>query len=824
MPESHSRKRRRKRSSRGRIREEQIAYRGAQFYRAQLKLLLIPAFVILVILAGGGMPLWAQAAVLIVGGIFGLRRPPSTSPDRNFDWAVIGFLVSACLALLPGFILGHPNWWSSAKELGIELPFTYTAQPLKTLEGLLLLLGCTLWGYLIWSWRVEGDDYRRVLWFLSHTISLLALAVSIGTYYGKTYPLAETSDVFSFFQNRNQTATVLVMGGLISFALAMQGMRKARLNGVFGLINTLIIFTGLAFCESRAGILLFTLGCVIWFFFRLRVSRVNLFFKVGVPIFIICLSLLFIFGQRTLERFNFWSQSSPSQMVDLRLGVYHDAALMAAKHPIGGVGLGNFSGVFPQYRDNSAVFQSIIHAESDWVWVLSEMGIFGLFFLLAGVLFLLSRYIPFGEDRTAPFRAAAAVAFIVFLAHSLVDVPGHRLGTVMLAMVIYRLSAPDRTRQKLPVFGPTWWRIVAAISLLGGIVWLLASTLELPIQSRVARDLVMEESIRQAEAKRPDADALIEKVDDAMAFDTLWWWLYSVRADTRLQQRDDKAALDDFRRARFLEKTSSEVSFFEGSAWLNYSFPQAYAAWRDALNRYDPNKKDLYRKMVEKSVGYPLFQDRLADLTRFDKDFRHYYLMRCPLETFKAGIEIDVMESPVLYGYSDEQKADILERWAREGNALKLLDHLKAHPDVVEDDWFFRAIAYAQNEDYELAVDTIAQRVKPLKIPVANQYAEVSLEEHRRMFISTPTDILRGSELLRRQIAADEIADALRTAEMMFRQENIPPYVYYWKGELHRKLGEYKDAWDVWYAYYKMTQDYDEDVFSRYDISTVGDK
>ncbi len=823
MPDSHHRKRRRKRSSRGRIREEQITYRGAQFYRAQLRLMLIPCFVVLVILAGGGMPVWAQAVVLIVGGLTGLLKPPRSSPDRNFDWAVIGLLVAGCLAFLPGFILGHPNWWGSAKELGIDLPFTYTPQPLKTLEGMLLLLGGTLWAYLIWQWRIEGEDYRRVLWFLSCMIGLMALAVSIGTYYGMTYPLAETSDVFSFFQNRNQMATVLVMGGLISFALAMQGMRKARLAGILALMNTLVIFVGLVFCESRAGILLFTFGCVLWFFFRLRVSRVNLFFKVGVPIFIICLALLSIFGQRVLERFKLWNTNSPAEMIDLRLGVYHDASLMASKHAIGGVGLGNFSGVFPQFRDDSAVFQSIIHAESDWVWVLAEMGIFGLFFLLAGVLFLLARYVPFGEDRTAPFRAAAAVAFIVFLVHTLFDVSGHRFGTVLLAMLAYRLSAPERKRQKLPVFGPKWWRPVGLITFLGGATWLAAALLELPIQSRVARDLIVAEATRQAEAKRPDPEVMLEKIDDAIAFDTLWWWLYSVRADAHLMQRDDKSALDDFRRARFLEKTSSEVSFFEGTAWLNYSFPHAYSAWRDALNRQDPNKQDLYRKMMEKSVPYPLFQERLADLTRFDKEFRHYFLARCNTDTFKKAVEIDVMESPTLEGYTEDQKFDILERWAREGNAKALIQHLDKHPQTIEDDWFFRAIAYAQNEEYALAVETLSPRIKPLPIPVANQYASVSLEEHRRMFISTPTDVLRGSELLRRQINADKIQEALRTTEMMLRQEAIPPYVYYWKGELHRRLGEDKNAWDVWSQYYKMTQDYGDEVFAKYQISDFTD-
>lgn len=809
MPESQPSQRHRKRRSRGRVKEERLSYRGATLYRRHLRVVVLPAFIFLVIIAGGGMPLWAQAGVLIVGGIWGLRNPPKASPDRNFDWAVIGLLFAACLALLPAFLTGgRPAWWNNAVDLGIMLPFTTTPQPFQAIEGLVMLLGGLLWFYLIWHWKLEGEDHRRMLWFFSHGVMFLALAVAIGTYHEVTYPLGKGASVFSFFDNRNQMATVLVMGGLVSFALAMQGMRKARMKGIWGLLNTLVIFTGLAFCESRAGIILFCLGCLLWFVFRLRVSKVNMMFKVGVPIFIMCLTLLFIFGQRTLERFSLWTEQDVQGIVELRVGIYQDTLDMASKHALTGVGLGSYDAVFPQFRDHSAVFQSIIHPESDWMWVLSETGVLGVFFMTAGMLFLLARLFPFGVDRTAPFRAAAAVAFFIFLIHSLFDVPGHRLGTLLVAMMLYRLAAPYRTRQKLPVFGPRWWRVVAVISLAGGVVWMAASLFNLPLQTDVIGRQAKEAIAREAEEQTREADRLLRLLDRAIANEPLNWWFYSTRANVRLGlKRDNKGALDDFRRARFLEKTDSEVSFFEGHSWLNYSNQRAFAAWRDAINRKDPNKEDLYRKMLETALPYPRFQKDLKQLTRFDPDFRFYYLMQANAADFGEEIETDVIASPKLAGFSEVQKAALLEKWAEKGDPLALLDHFNDYPGIIDNEWFYRAIAYANNEDYDIAVQAISTRIVPMKIPLFRQYVGVTEEEHQRLFNSTPDDILRGSALLDMQMRNGDFNSAIRTAETMMKQKEVPPYVYYWKGELHRKLGESMAAWEAWQQYYKMTHD-----------------
>ncbi len=802
MPRSVIKERRR--SSRGRIREERWSYRLGHFYRTQGWMLVVPAWLFLVILAGGGTPLWAQALILIVGGVVAWRVPPYSTPGRGFDWAVVALVLTACLALLPGSWLGHPSWWENAVNLGIPLPKTVAASPYRVLEGLLLLLGGILWFYLIWQWKPQGVECRRVLWFFSTGVALLALAVAIGTYYGMTYPLGRGARVFSFFDNRNQMATVLAMGGVVSFALAMQAMRKGRYKGVWHLITTLVIFVGLAFCQSRAGILLFGVGCCLWFIVRLRVTKVNLMFKVGAPIFILCLSLLVIFGRATLKRFSLWQAEGPGQLTEMRVGVYQDTGKMAWDSPVAGVGLGNFAGVFPQYQDKAQVFQSIIHPESDWMWVLSETGFTGLLALLAILFFLIKRLFPFGADRSSPFRAAAAVAVVVFLLHSLIDVPGHRFGTFLVAAMLYRLAAPRQDQPKQPLLGRWGWRIVATVCLLGGLFWLATALFDLPVHSRItkrkARDIIAQE----AELRTRDAQAMLGALDEAIAFDPLWWWYYSVRASTRLNlQRDNQGALEDFRRARFLEKTSSEVSFYEGKVWAKYSTPYAIAAWRDAINRQDPNRQDLFRKILEASPRAESFRRELSMLTRFDNDFRYRYLMSLQPPDFKREIQTDILTYPQLDNFSEQQRQDILERWALRGDRQALVQHLDANPGIVPNEWFYRAIAEAREGNYQQAVESFAPYLPPPQTPRPRQFLGTTREEHQSVFSNTPSDVVRGLILLDMQIKEGDYFAALRTANVMTEQKQIPPAVYYWMGEAHRKLGHYKDAWDAWYEYQK---------------------
>ena len=89
-----------------------------------------------------------------------------------------------------------------------------------------------------------------------------------------------------------------------------------------------------------------------------------------------------------------------------------------------GVGLGNFSFVFPQYRDASASSSQIIHPESDWFWLGAELGLPGVCLAAIGMLGIWRGCWTMESRRERRYRILIFAALFVFVIHSFVDVPG----------------------------------------------------------------------------------------------------------------------------------------------------------------------------------------------------------------------------------------------------------------------------------------------------------------------------------------------------------------------------------------------------------------
>ena len=111
------------------------------------------------------------------------------------------------------------------------------------------------------------------------------------------------------------------------------------------------------------------------------------------------------------------------------LAIFHDAFQLIRASPWCGIGLGNFEPVFAMFRDASLTGSRTIHPESDWFWLWVEMG-WPAVLLVIGVVILVWRVFPLVEGTNQCFRLAALMAVVLFVLHGVVDVCGHRIGTV----------------------------------------------------------------------------------------------------------------------------------------------------------------------------------------------------------------------------------------------------------------------------------------------------------------------------------------------------------------------------------------------------------
>src|SRR5207248_1556900 len=140
-----------------------------------------------------------------------------------------------------------------------------------------------------------------------------------------------------------------------------------------------------------------------------------------------------------------------------------------------GIGLGNFHAVFGMFRKESVAELTVLHPESDWLWLTSEAGWPTTALLLVAVGLLLIPVFPLQEGTNQRFRLAALVAALVFAGHGLVDVSGHRVGTAYTALFLFGLALYRPLRLKESAAMSLFFRIAGAALLVFGLIWIVTA-------------------------------------------------------------------------------------------------------------------------------------------------------------------------------------------------------------------------------------------------------------------------------------------------------------------------------------------------------------
>ena len=184
---------------------------------------------------------------------------------------------------------------------------TRSSQPWLTLQGCgLLVLGLS-WGLYLLTLPWEREDRIRAAEGLVFGISLLALTASLAFLLRFHVPGWDQEENRGWFPNRNQTADVLALCGIVNYALIFDRFRKGKRVAYLLLLALVPIVTLLVISLSRAGILLFFGGLVAFHLWPRGGARrggasikwVALSVALGLGL----LALFLTWGGQTLQRF-----------------------------------------------------------------------------------------------------------------------------------------------------------------------------------------------------------------------------------------------------------------------------------------------------------------------------------------------------------------------------------------------------------------------------------------------------------------------------------------------------------------------------------------
>ena len=758
----------------------------------------LPIILTVIVFFGGGTPIWVQGFVFFGLGICLLLRPPERALGRSLDWALAGMLLVSLLALMPASMLPYGAWRNEAIDVyGLDLGWMLASEPQKVLEQFVFMLGVFAWFYFLMSFPLTHSSRIKVLNAYLACMLVLALGMLIGNALHCKYFFAPSSTVFSYFPNRNQTSTTFCMAAITAFGLSMYGFRYKRLRrALLSFFALIFLFVALLLSISRGGILLFFVGCIAIFVYKPLKRKWRFFFCLVLPILILIVSFAFLNQGPLMQRF----ESLIKDKGDYRLDVYADTMDLILDQPLSGVGQGNFSAVFPQYENKAAIDQRLIHPESDWFWFVAEVGLGGFLLLILVFVFLVRAVFPFARGREEALRIIPAAAFTAFLFHSMFDVPAHRLGTVFIAVFLLRLAC--REDAWMPCFYPkSVFRCVGILLMGFGATWVIASCGAYRLHSET--QFKHDDAIVIKSTHDQDLDALNESLERLITCRPLDWWPYFERGRARLiYNHDIPAAEEDFLRARFLQPTAQELTYYEGLLWLPYSPSRAYDAWSDALSRKARNPGGLYENMRREGSQFPNFKTYLRKLTLQDSAFRFYYLMHSESYVFNTEMNWQVKNEPTFPGFSEQQVFASLSRWSQVGEPKYVLDYFSEHPHILEQVPCLEAYVLAREDNFEEASKHLLSYLDVPSFPRVPEKRDLATIQ--RSFVKNPDNIWDGTALLQYYLKVGDKEKALEIVQKLSLAEHIPSYVLYWKARLSTEFGDYTSAWSMWEAYLNL--------------------
>ncbi len=707
------------------------------------------------------------------------------------------FMALALAAFLPANWGGMPEWRRHLTvDLNVPLGNFRTAQPWLTVQWCGLLFFGLLWTAYLLAQDWNNAQKSKILRLLVAGAILLAAAAVASYLTGYRVPGWNQEENRGWFPNRNQSADVLAVTGIVAYALAIRALQRGyRIAAAFWLIGLATIGTALVICLSRAGILMFFAGIGFWqlaAFFRPNKLKT---IATGGTIVLLMLSFFLLFGNSTVNRFLNVSSSFGDDSMDFRIPVQEDALKLSLQTPALGVGLGNFEPVFTLMRQLSADQNRTLHPESDWLWLAVEMGWLAPLLVLAGLKWWTGECLPFAIKQGESIRRAAMVATLMFIAHGFVDVSGHRPGSAFVGLLMASLALAPRYPGIVGVWIAPLFRGLAVILGLIALWWMASIYADWGPPTTATLDRLEARIIENATAGR--LATVSEAANAALEISPLNWTYYLRRASAEAFRNGGKQdAVNDFAIGRALEPNSIDVCLYEGQVWLGAEEPQlCLEAWHEALRRAGPKRIQIYSTLLHLSENDPEVHRGLEDVTSNDPDYLITFLDFATPGEAKSELDGLLIRDPSLASLSFDQQKKLFAAWNGHGDRDALTDLLLAHSELQAVGWKYLAAHFAAKQDFELAVVTsfrflpqdTTQNLSP------DQLAAIQSSN----FDSHPDDPVEGIKLCQAQIQEDNLDGALETISKLERLKDSPHSIFYLKARVYAKKQSWEQAWNA---------------------------
>ncbi len=759
------------------------------------------AITLTAIALGGSVDLAAQTLLAAAAGVLMLIAPPR-GPVLRVPLVLAGlFLLIALAAFLPVSSI-HATPWRHYLAVEAHIPplAMRTPQPWLTAQACGLLVVGLAWALYLFQLPWDKDGRLRVAMGLVFGVAILATLAAAAFVIGFHVPGWNQEQNRGWFPNRNQTADVLAVVGIVNYALVLDRLRRGRRSGYFLLLALAPIVTELVISYSRAGILLFFGGLLLWQLWprpgkdrggslKVRVLSVALGF--------VLLAVFLAWGGETLMRFENGGLGAVADFSDFRGAIQEDALRLSFQSPLLGVGLGNFEPIFAFSQVDSINGNRAIHPESDWLWMACEMGWIAPLILLAALGWWGRRCLPLQAKPGESMRCAFIIGTFAFLVHGIFDVGGHRLGSLGVGLLVASLALAPGREMRSSRWTPLVFRALGALVLLVALGWFcsLRGMAFPPTTATLAR--------LKAQLTAPDTTPA--QIGDAaragLRIAPLDWNFYFIRGSVEAGQRDGiNQALADFATARALNPYWVALTMNEGQVWMTADQPDlCLDTWRDGLRRAGPEAAEEFRQMVDMAPQHSIEREGLAELAFNRLDFLLMLLPTAPAAEADALLTHLLQKNPHLDGLTQIQREKLFAAWWTQGDQVRLIEVLNAHPEWTAETWLYQAKFAARENNFQQACEIATQWVHPPLTPSSS--SDRPLSELEKDFKTNPDTLTSGLILYFAQMKEGRTDDALATLGTLTDLPKHPAYLDYLQAQLEAAKQDWVASWRAWLHY-----------------------
>ena len=766
---------------------------------------------VLAVFLGGATSKWAEGIIVAFFGAFLVFQPPRRSLGWKINATFLAFALCALVSFLPQTWFFTPDWRTAlTNDFGIALPATVTPQPWLTAGGFASLVAGLCWLYRVSAQELELRVARfQLQLFASGIVAIAALSILLYVTH-HSIPSWNNPRNFGPFLNRNQTADLFGVTSVLILASAQDDIRHGRKRWILWAIALSIVITAICLNFSRAGIVILVAASAIWIAtVALRLDaptragaacRISL----AVSFLLLLVSALLVAGGETVARFHLEKFAGTDISSDFRWSIFRDTWQLIRSSPWVGVGLGNFESIFAIFRDASRGTARSLHPESDWLWVWSELGWVAVPLILLGAVLLVWRVAPLQVGTNQRFRLAALIGALMFALHGLVDVSGHRVGTAYSAMFLLGLSLHRPTQLQMSKTISWIFRILGVAFLVIGLSWTIAwrSMAMLPGAVGVGNA----KQLAVVASRGHNFGEAINLTNRALDWAPLDWELYYLRATAEIGQREPaQKALDDFRRARFLEPNSESVPLQEGFVWLRVRPDLALVAWREALRRAGPERKDVFRTiMFTAKLRDPAARQIIRQLAFSEHDLALVYFAQLNAEEFRPAFSKFFDADPDLVAMKPEEKRELFQLWDSRGDINVLIAAVNKHPDWLQFTWRTVAKYRGSSGDFRGACELMQKFDSNVVFPPEERGQ--SIEQLRERVYRDTNNFSAAYTLYRQQMNRGLVDDALATIRHFTVTRKPPAYFYLLEAQAWAAKNNWERSWSAWTKFEEAKQ------------------